>query len=313
MNKTSVEAMWTHLYWLTVLDHQRSFTKAAARLGVSKAAVSQKLVELENATGVQLVVRTTRSVRLTEAGLRLASAAREPFERIAGSFCAEQEHAAAPRGLIRVTAPVALSRQRLGPVLVRFAKLFPNVRVELDLSDEVRSLHSEGFDLAIRHTTAAPETHVAWRLTNTNAVLVASRGYLRKHGTPATPQDLQQHCCLHYPRVHGAATWSFITPSRTGSREDIVTVSVSGTLAINNSEMLRDAAASGLGIALLPDFSAQSALHTGQLVAVLQEFQSTGAFGEWLYAIRPHSSHVPAAVRAFVEVLRRSFGVGFGS
>lgn len=308
-----VEGLWAHLHWLTVLAQQGSYTASAQRLGVSKAAMSQRISELERAAGVPLVQRTTRSVRLTEAGQRLVEGLRDPFERIAQSFSSVRDLADEPAGLVRVTAPVAFARQQLVPRIAEFVRAHPKVRLELDLSDRLSSLATEGFDLAIRHTAAPPDTHVAWPLCTTRSVLVASRDYLRRHGVPASPQDLAQHPCLHYPRSQDTPAWHFMPPEgrRKAPRQQRVTVPVSGPFCANNSEALRDAAIAGLGIALLPDFSAQAALRSGQLVVVLEDWASVGTFSPQIYAIRPYASHVPRAVSAFVAWLRGALAEGF--
>ncbi|MDM0090632.1 MULTISPECIES: LysR family transcriptional regulator [unclassified Variovorax] len=309
MEDQKIESLWTHLHWLTVLSQQGSFTAAAQRLGVSKAAMSQRIAELERAAGVPLVQRTTRSVRLTEAGQRLVEDMRAPFEQIAHSFSGVRDLAGVPRGRVRVTAPVAFARQQLVPRLADFLRAQPEVRIELELSDRLSSLAMEGFDLAVRHTAAPPDTHVAWTLCETRSVLVASRAYLRRRGVPEVPADLGAHDCLHYPRAQDTPAWHFET--RKPSAAPRVTVPVSGPLAANNSEALRDAAIAGLGIALLPDFSAQSALQAGKLVEVLPKWQPVGAFGDRLYAIRPYATHVPRAVTAFVSWLRAELAAGF--
>jgi len=312
MKPQNIESLWTHLHWLTVLAQQGSFTAAALRLGVSKAAMSQRIAELERAAGAPLVQRTTRSVRLTEAGQRLVEDMRTPFEQIAHSFAGVRDLAGVPRGLVRVTAPVAFARQQLVPRLADFLRAQPEVRIELDLSDRLSSLAMEGFDLAIRHTASPPDTHVAWTLCDTRSVLVASRAYLRRRGTPREPTALAAHDCLHYPRAQDTPTWHF--EARTASQKSKaprLTVPVSGPLVANNSEALRDAALTGLGIALVPDFSAQSALQSGKLVEVLPQWRSVGAFGERLYAIRPYATHVPQAVSAFVAWLREVLAGGF--
>jgi len=312
MNDKKVEDLWTHLHWLTVLAQQGSYTASAQRLGVSKAAMSQRISELERAAGVPLVQRTTRSVRLTEAGQRLVDGLRDPFERIALSFSSVRDLADEPAGLVRVTAPVALARQQLVPRIAAFAREHPKVRLELDLSDRLCSLATEGFDLAIRHTAAPPDTHVAWPLCTTRSVLVASRDYLRRHGRPASPTDLAQHACLHYPRAQDTPAWHFLPPEgRRKAARQRITVPVSGPFCANNSEALRDAAIAGLGIALVPDFSAQAALRAGQLVAVLEDWASVGSFSPQIYAIRPYASHVPRAVSAFVAWLRGALAAGF--
>ena len=320
MNEQQVNELWSHLHWLTVLAQQGSYTAAAARLGVSKAAMSQHMADLERKAGVTLVRRTTRSVQLTEAGQRLVDDTRLQFEHIAQSFAQVRDLAGAPRGLLRVTAPVAFARQQLVPRLADFLRDYPEVRLELDLSDRLSSMATEGFDLAIRHTAAPPDTHVAWTLCATQSVLVASRSYLRKHGIPTTPADLVTHNCLHYPRAHDAPVWTFepvrpenVTPGMAAHATERVTVPVSGPLSANNSEALRDAALAGLGIALLPDFSAQASLRAGKLVQVLPQWKPVGAFAEQLYAIRPYSAHVPRAVTAFVAYLREVLADGFGN
>ncbi len=309
MNEQKINELWSHLHWLTVLAQQGSYTAAAARLGVSKAAMSQRMADLERMAGVPLVRRTTRSVRLTEAGQRLVDDTRAPFEQIAQSFAQVRDLADAPQGLLRVTAPVAFARQQLVPRLADFLRQYPEVRLELELSDRLSSLATEGFDLAIRHTAAPPDTHVAWTLCSTRSLLVASPAYLRKRGTPLRPEDLRGHSCLHYPRVQDTPAWTFALG------EERVTVPVSGVLAANNSEALREAAVAGLGIALLPDFSlpslAASAPRASKLVPVLPDWQLVGGYADQLYAIRPYTAHVPRAVTALVAYLRQALANGF--
>ena len=310
MNPQKVHELWGHFHWLGVLAQQGSYTAAAARLGVSKAAVSQRIAELERTAGVPLVQRTTRSVRLTEAGQRLVDDTRASFEHIAQSFSQVRDLAGEPRGLLRVTAPVAFARQQLVPRLGDFLREFPDVRLELNLSDHLSSLATEGFDLAIRHTANPPDTHVAWTLCSTRSVLVATKAYLRRHGSPENPADLAAHNCLHYPRSQETPAWTLM-PVRARQGLERATVQVSGSLAANNSEALRDAALSGLGIALLPDFTAQDSLRAGKLVQVLPDWKPVGAFAEQLYAIRPYSAHQPRAVAVFVMFLRQAFAAGF--
>ena len=310
MDAQKIPALWGHLHWLSVLAQQGSYTAAAARLGVSKAAVSQRVAELERAAKVTLVQRTTRSVRLTEAGQRLVDDTRASFEQIAQSFEQVRDLAEQPSGLLRVTAPVALARQQLMPLLTEFLRLHPQVRIELDMADRLRSLATEGFDLAIRHTERAPDTHVAWTLCDTTSVLVATKAYLRRAGAPAAPADLQQHNCLHYPRSQDIPVWSF-TPAHATVGRETVSVPVRGSLSANNSEALREAALAGAGVALLPDFSAQEALRKGQLVQVLPDWKADGGFGRHIFAIRPYTPHVPRAVSALVAHLRAGLAAGF--
>ncbi len=313
MEAKRVDGLWSHMHWLTVLGDLGSYTAAAQRLGVSKAAMSQRISELERAMGVPLVQRTTRSVRLTEAGQQLADATRSGFEQIERGFAGVKDLAAAPRGLLRVTAPVALGRQQIVPTLPDFLRSHPEVRIELVLSDQIVSLAQEGFDLAVRHTARPPETHVAWTLTETRSLLVASPSYLQQRGTPQHPGDLAAdaalHDCLYYPRAGAAPTWQF---RHTDISVAPITVGIRGPFSANNSEALREAALAGLGVALLPDFSAQTELRSGRLLQLLPDWAPMGVFGEHLYALRPYSPYVPRAVHALVAHLRTVFKPGFG-
>jgi DNA-binding transcriptional LysR family regulator len=298
------------LHLLTVLAQTRSYTQAARRLSISKASASMRIAELERAAGVPLVRRTTRSVGLTEAGQQLVDETSGAFERIEQSFAGVRDLAGHPRGVVRLTAPVALGRQHVVPALTGFLRSYPEIRIELDLTDRFVNLAQEGFDLAVRHSHEPPETHVAWVLCETRSVLVASREYLRREGAPAHPSELARHQCLLYLRSAAVQNWAF-TPDSPRRKAEPVLVAVNGPLRANNSEALRDAVLAGLGIGLLPDFSASAHLGPRQLVPVLPGWRPHGFFGERLYAIRPWSSQVPRAVQCLVEYLRQALKAGF--
>jgi DNA-binding transcriptional LysR family regulator len=310
MKNRKLDTFWSHVHALTTLASTDSFTAAAQRMGVSKAAMSQRIAELERAAGVLLVKRTTRSVRLTEAGQQLVDQTRAAFEQIERGFTQVQDLAQAPRGLVRVTAPMALGRQAVAPLLPAFLRDHPQVRIELELTDRLASLAQEGFDLAIRHAASVPDTHVARVLCPTQAWLVATRGYLRRRGQPTTPQALAAHDCLPYLRGNPTPTWTF--ESRR-DRSQRVSVAVQGGFAANNSEALREAALAGTGIALLPDFSAWRDVAAGKLVVVLPQWRSVDAFAGAVYALRPYSPQVPRAVKALVDHLHDGLKDGFSA
>jgi DNA-binding transcriptional LysR family regulator len=332
------------LHLLTVLAATRSFTEAARRLGVSKASASMRISELERAAGVLLVRRTTRSVGLTQAGQQLVNDMLPAFGRISESYTAVKDLVGTPRGLVRVTAPVAFGRQHLAPCVAAFLKRFPDIQIELELTDRFVNLANEGFDLAIRHTHTPPETHVAWVLCETRSVLMASPAYLSAHGVPTHPSELSAHDCLLYLGGGQSANWTFVknsknaqarrTPptakSRLRSKDKVdaaavailstpanerVGVNISGSLKANNSEVLRDALLAGMGIGLLPDFSLPPANADGQsqLVRVLPDWQVQGFFGDRIYALRPWTAQVPKSVQCLVEFLREYFAVGFNA
>jgi DNA-binding transcriptional LysR family regulator len=343
MSSDQLSPLVADLHLLTVLASTKSFTEAARRLGVSKASASMRISELERVTGVLLVRRTTRSVGLTEAGQQMVSGMQPAFERISESYSAARDLVGTPRGLVRLTAPVALGRQHLAPRIASFLQRYPDIHIELELTDRFVNLASEGFDLAVRHTSAPPETHVAWVLCETRSVLVASPDYLKRRGVPAHPSGLVAHDCLLYLGDH-ASSWTFARNTKRKSAER-VGVNIAGSLKANNSEVLRDALLAGLGIGLLPDFSlsneaptlftacnalppggalrlrpgkAGSAAPAGEdevspLVRVLPDWQVQGFFGERIYALRPWSAQVPKAVQCLVEHLRQSFAEGFSA
>ncbi|HEY9067033.1 MAG TPA: LysR family transcriptional regulator [Burkholderiaceae bacterium] len=314
MASRNIDALWSHVHWLGTLAASGSYTAAAQRLAVSKAAMSQRIAELERAAGVPLVQRTTRSVRLTPAGQQLVDQTRAAFEQIERGLAGVRELAATPRGVLRVTAPVALGRQQIAPALAAFLRAYPDVRVDLDLSDHLVNLAREGFDLAIRHVSAPPDNHVAWKLCGSRTLLVASAGYLKRRGTPRHPADLVAHDCLAYLRS-GTAQWQLERPPERASspERDIerVSVPVRGPLRANNSELLRDAVLDGLGIAQIPDFSVAAALRAGKLREVLPAWRPVGFFGDAVYALRPWSPTTPRAVRELVEHLRKALAPGF--
>lgn len=313
MEHTEIEGLWTHIRWLAVLEEQGTYTAAAVRLGVSKSVVSQRIAELEKATGTQLVTRTTRSVRLTQAGEALTREVRDAYAQIARSFSAVRESSGTLRGLLRLTAPVAFARQQLVPLLPAFLERYPQVRIQLEVSDALTSIAAEGFDLAIRHSFQIPDTHVAWKLCDTASVLVASQGYLKRHGEPQSPEQLDGHNCLFYPRGGDQPVWTFERTTRSSTEPERITVPITGNFATNNSEALRDAALQDTGIALLPDFSAQAALAQGKLQRVLPDWTLKGAFAGEIHLIRPYSPHVPKAVGALVSYLRERLGGGFAN
>lgn len=302
------DLLWGQLHALTVVAQLGSFTKAAQRLSLSKAAISQRIADLERAMGAQLVARTTRSVRLTEAGQRLVEDTEASFAQITRSLAELRDAAGQPRGLLRITAPVALGRQHVAPQLDAFLRRYPEIRIELDLSDRLVPLAQEGFDLAIRHTSAPPDTHVAVKLCDSRALLLASSAYLKKHGTPLHPAELAAHACLPYLRP-GPAVWLFEQRSSAGPER--LKVPVQGPLRAANSEVLREAALAGLGIALLPDFSAAPAVRAGRLKELLPDWRPVGFFGDAIYALHPWSSSTPRPVRLFIEHLKQGLGAGF--
>jgi DNA-binding transcriptional LysR family regulator len=252
---------------------------------------------------MSLVRRTTRSVTLTAAALQLVEDTQASFARIEQSLGQAKDLAGKPRGLLRITAPVALGRQRIAPSVPDFLRRFPEIRLELDLSDRFVNIAQEGFDLAVRHARSIPDTYVARVLCESRSLLMASPEYLQRRGTPEHPTDLARHDCLSYLRDGSAQNWSF---EKIGSRKrgERVSVPVGGPFKANNSEVLRAAIVGGLGIGLLPDFSVDAA----GMVPVLVDWRPVGFFGDRIYAVRPGGVRASRAVECAIEHLRQVFG-----
>ncbi len=309
MGAPETAAILPDLHMLTVIAGTRSLTQAARRLGVAKSSVSMRLKDLERALGVPLVRRTTRSITLTPAGQQLVNETSGSFAHIEQGIAGVKDLAGAPRGLVRITAPVALGRQHIAPAIPALLNRYPDIRLDLELTDRFVNLAQEGFDLAIRHASRAPESHIATALCDTRSVLLASPEYLARRGAPTHPADLAHQDCLLYLR-DGAASWSFERGSGR-RRVERVTVPVRGPLKANNSEVLREAISAGLGIGMLPDFTAWSGAASGDLVQVLPDWKPVGFFGERLQAIRPWAARTPRAVRCVIDHLRQVMGAGF--
>lgn len=266
------------------------FTAAARELSVPKSTVSRQIARLEDRLGVRLLERTTRALRTTEAG-------RAYYERCARILADLQEaedaitrHQVVPRGTLRITAPLTLGYLFLGEVIASFLQAWPEVRVEVSLSDRRVDLIEEGFDLAIRAGTLDDSSMIARRLGSTAFVCCASPDYLARRGAPRAPEDLADHECLLYEYSAPTGTWRL-------SPEVAVRVG-SARLVSNNGDLLRAAAVAGLGLTFAPRFIVGRDLRAGRLVPVLEEHvQATGG----IWALYPANRHLSAKVRAFVD------------
>ena len=275
-----------------------SFAGAARALGLSVAAVSKQVRGLEDRLGVRLLQRTTRQVRLTDAGERFHERCRRilaDLEEAEREVAARQETA---RGRVRVSAPMSFGERHLGPLVSAFLARHPDVEIDLVLDDRFVDLLAEGFDVAVRIAELRDSSLVARRLCASRRVLCASPAYLARHGTPAAPDDLPAHRCIGYAYMASGCDWPF--RARDGRR----LVRVRGPVMSNNGDVLRVLALDGCGIALLPTFLVSDDLHAGRLREVLPD-QLDGDPALWV--LHPSRRHVPLAVRAFVDVVVARF------
>jgi len=280
----------------------RSFTRAAERLNLSKSAASRRVADLEQRLGARLFHRTTRSISLTQVGQGF-------FERISriltdldeAEASVLSEHAA-PRGTLKLAAPMSFGFLHLSGAICDFMARWPDVAVDMDVSDRYVDLVEEGYDLAVRIGRLKDSSLIARRICPIRMVVCASPAYLATHGTPATPDDLGGHECLLYTGAQSFDQWSFRTAPGAG---DLRPVKVSGRLRANNGDILRAAAVAGQGLAILPSFIVGGDLSAGRLVPLLLDWTDSGSA---LHAVYPANRHLSPKVRAFVDFLAGRFG-----
>ena len=286
--------------FLRVLD-LGSISAAARSMDLSVAVASQRLQRLERQLGVRLLHRTTRRLHATAEGAALAERGRalvEDLEALTGEL---RQAGASVSGTLRMTASASFGRQYLSPVLPEFLARYPNVRISVDLSDVMKDLVSEGFDLAIRIGALEDSTFVARKIAPNRRVLCASPAYLAKHGAPAAPAELAAHECLLLVGSQGRQDLWRMTDHN--GRE--ATVRVNGRFESNYGEVLRDACVAGLGIALHSTWHVSLDLREGRLRRVLPHYRLAES---GIYALMPQRRLVPMRVRAFADFLVEKFG-----
>jgi DNA-binding transcriptional LysR family regulator len=286
---------------LVALADAGSFSAGARDLGLTPSAMSKLVTRLERRLGTQLVERTTRRMRLTEAGHGYYRRARGVLAAMDEAELELDGLRAAPRGLLRVSAPVPFGLTRVLPALTTFRARHPEVQVELDLSDRVVDLVEEGIDVAVRVTEAAPpQGVVARRLGVVDRVLCASPAYLQAHGTPRTVAHLASHDCLVLTSAATPRVWHL---GKKGGAPQAVPVR--GAIAVNHVLGLRVAALAGLGIAELARYLVADDLAAGDLVVVLPSHAPPARTAFALYQPSPWK---PLKVRAFVRHLEATLG-----
>ena len=276
-----------------------SFAAAADKLDISRAMVSKQIQKLEEHLGTRLMNRTTRRLSLTETG-------REFYERstqIMGDVEEAKQIAGqmtrVPQGVLRLTIPLSYGQHRLAAVIGDYTQGYPQVRLDISLSDRKVDLIDEGFDLAIRIGAMPQSDLIARKLGGVRSVVCAAPAYLSKHGTPHTPADLVRHACLGYTLTGTGADWRLEGPD--GS----VAVAISGPIRADNGDIIRLAALGGAGIVFQPNFIVGDDIAAGRLVRVLPDWQSAEL---GVYAVYPSRQHLSAKVRTFVDFLVAALG-----
>ena len=279
-----------------VAEH-KSFGKAAAKLGVSRSALSHAMRTLEERLGVRLLNRTTRSVAVTEAGERLLMRLRPALDEIGAAVEEINQFRDSPAGSLRLTVLPLAGRTILAPMLARFLAAYPAIKLEVSMDAILHDIVRERFDAGIRPGERVERDMVVVPLTGPiELVAFAAPSYLERHGTPKTPKDLQSHDCIRLRMLSGATLpWLF---ARGGDQFE---VSVEGRLITNDDDLIVQAAIGGAGIGLLPRQAVEQSLGDGRLVRLLADWTRVGT---GLYLYYPSRRQVPAPLRAFIDFLK---------
>ena len=271
-----------------------SFAEAARRLNSSRSAISKAVAKLEVALGARLLNRTTRHLSLTEIGAAIAEHGSRILEEAADAENLVASLASEPRGTLRISSSVAFGTLHVAPALAEFLPQYPNIKVDLTISDRWVDLAEEGYDLLIQVTGQPQEHLVARNLAPVRRQLCATPEYFRQRGVPKTPMDLVAHNCLDYTRSGEQGRWLFTGP------EGGISVPVNGPLHVDDDEALSQAVLGGLGMGLLPTFIVGKELQSGRLQAVLSEYTPVERH---VYAMYLPTRDLPSKVRVFIDFL----------
>lgn len=275
-----------------------SFSEAGRRLGLAPSSVSRQIGSLEERLSAQLLTRSTRKLSLTEAGHVYFEHASRILSDVKEAEMAVSALEMAPRGVLRATVPLAFGQAMIAPLLPEFLCLFPDLKVDLFMTDNYVDLIGEGIDMAVRIGRLPDSSLIARKIAENPRVLVASPGYTARKGAPEKPEELIHHNCMTHRFQMRGDTWTFRRDQR------VVEVQVGGNLQINNVEALRYAACHAQGIANLPEWSIESDLKSGRLTRILPQWTVTPNGEESLiYAVYPPNRRMSLKVRAFTDFL----------
>src|SRR6201990_601609 len=278
---------------------QRSFARAAAELQLSKATVSRAVARLEQRLGARLFNRTSRRLALTDAGQKLAE---RSAQLLADGEAAENEalaQSATPRALVPLAVPMTFGVKTVAPLLPKFLEQYPEVSIDLHLSDATVDLIGEGFDAGLRIARLPDSSLIARLLCAMPRSRVAAPSYLRRHGRPTHPMHLAQHKCFGYAYLSTAGTWHY-----TNASGEQASVRPAGQLRVNNGEALMPALLAGLGIADLPELIGGDAIASGEVEVILKGWKQTeGA----VHLVMPPGGPRPARVEVLAEFLATHF------
>lgn len=274
-----------------------SFAAAARQLQVSNSHISRLVSQLEQQLGTQLLYRTTRQIRLTDAGALYYDSCRQLFDGFKEAELLLNHHQGQPTGLLKITAATTFGDRYIAPLVNDFALLYPQIKVSMHFSNRQVELIDEGFDLGIRMGVLKESTLIARRLCDRKEYIIGSPDYFARNPAPQNLASLEQHQCL----IGSRGNWLF---AQNGLRKDVI---VRGNWQANSGPGLLDAALKGLGIAQLPDYYVDEHLASGRLQSVLDDYRYTDT-GVWV--VYPQQRYLAPKVRFFIDFLVERFAQG---
>lgn len=274
-----------------------SFSAAARQLGTTASVISRQVARLEQELSLRLLERTTRQLRLNEAGSEFYAHCRAMLDAADQALAIGERLMSSPRGLVRLSVPKAYGKFVISPLMPGFLKRYPEVDVQLHISDQSPDLIEDGFDLLVKVTDQPPEGLAGKPLGPVRQLLCASPEYLTRHGTPQHPQELIRHSCLYLGESAGDNRWHFSN----GEQQEVVTVR--GRYISNHSEARLEMALADIGITVLPQFTAARALEEGRLRELLPQWRYAGSYQGAAWLLWRQNQHLPPKQRALIDYL----------
>jgi DNA-binding transcriptional LysR family regulator len=280
---------------------QRNFAAVARDRNIDPSSVSRAIASLELELGIRLFQRTTRQLSLTEAGMAYFERVEPLVEEMERAIAVAKDISGQPKGTLRVTASVSFGIKCIVPLLPQFTAMYPELTVDLLLTDTVVDLFTERIDVAVRLGKLMDSTLIAQRLVQTRYTVCASPKYLQQWGKPLTPSDVEQHNCVLFPLTGFRTKWIF----RDGGG-NIKEIFVRGRTIISNAIALQQCAVSGMGLTLLPHWLIDEDIRAGILVNLFPDYEVTGTdFNTAAWLVYPSRTYVPLKVRVFADEMKK--------
>ncbi|HDM8230987.1 TPA: LysR family transcriptional regulator [Vibrio campbellii] len=278
-----------------------SFSATGREMNTSQTTISKKVAALEKKIGVKLLARSSRDHALTPAGAKYYQTCVDILGELDEAEAEARSEVASPQGTIRISAPVAFGRILLAPIMAEFFQRYPDIKVDLQLSDQHTDLISDGIDVAIRAKQLEDSTLIARHLFDNPMLVLAAPSYLQQHGEPKTPEDLKQHNCLVYSRMKDINVWSFTKQNQKHA------VAVNGNFQSDNGDVLLEVALTGMGIVILPIWMVEHHLKERRLTQLMSDYTGQNLPFNAVYL---QSRYTPLKVRCLIDYLKEKLPNG---